>query len=42
MPIRRLDHVNVITANLEKMVAWYGAVLGLRLGPRPDLSIGGA
>ncbi|KIN75660.1 VOC family protein [Sulfitobacter mediterraneus] len=42
MPIRRLDHVNVVTANLEEMVAWYEAVLGLRSGPRPDFPFGGA
>lgn len=42
MPIRRLDHVNVVTANLDKMVAWYEAVLGLRQGPRPDFPFGGA
>ncbi|WP_424964904.1 VOC family protein [Dinoroseobacter sp. S375] len=41
MPIRRLDHVNVVTTSLEKMVAWYGAVLGLRLEPRPDFPFGG-
>ncbi|WP_371933297.1 VOC family protein [Ruegeria discodermiae] len=42
MPIRRLDHVNVVTSNLEEMVAWYETVLGLRSGPRPDFSFGGA
>ena len=42
MPIKRLDHVNVVTANLEKMVAWYEAILGLKCGPRPDFSFNGA
>lgn len=42
MPIRRLDHVKVVTANLEEMVAWYETVLGLRSGPRPDFPFGGA
>ncbi|MEM6480647.1 MAG: VOC family protein [Pseudomonadota bacterium] len=42
MPIRRLDHVNVVTAKLDEMVAWYEAILGLRSGSRPDFSFGGA
>jgi len=42
MPIRRLDHVNVVTANLDEMVAWYEAILGLRSGYRPDFPFGGA
>lgn len=42
MPVQRLDHVNVVTANLEDMVAWYEAVLGLRSGHRPDFPFDGA
>ncbi|MEM9707512.1 MAG: VOC family protein [Pseudomonadota bacterium] len=42
MTIQRLDHVNVVTANLEEMVAWYEAILGLRSGSRPDFPFGGA
>lgn len=42
MPIRLLDHVNVVTANLEEMVTWYEAILGLRSGCRPNFSFGGA
>lgn len=42
MTINRLDHVNVVTANLEEMVAWYEAILGLQTGPRPDFPFGGA
>ena len=42
MPIQHLDHVNVVTAKLEEMVAWYEAVLGLREGPRPDFPFSGA
>lgn len=42
MAIRRLDHVNVVTANLAEMVEWYEAVLGLRTGYRPDFPFGGA
>lgn len=37
-----LDHVNLRTARLEAMVAWYGAVLGLRAGPRPAFPFPGA
>lgn len=40
--VKRLDHVNVRTANLERMVAWYGAVLGMEPGPRPDFGFPGA
>lgn len=42
MPIQSLDHVNVRTANLERMIAWYRDILGLTLGPRPNFSFGGA
>ncbi|MEM7596882.1 MAG: VOC family protein [Pseudomonadota bacterium] len=42
MPVQRLDHVNVVTANLDKMVVWYETVLGLRSGSRPDFGFGGA
>jgi catechol 2,3-dioxygenase-like lactoylglutathione lyase family enzyme len=36
------DHVNVRTANLEGMVAFYGEVLGLKPGRRPDFGFPGA
>lgn len=42
MPLIAFDHVNIRTVNLERMVAWYGDVLGLRSGPRPDFSVPGA
>lgn len=42
MQLRRLDHVNVRTANLQAMVDWYGEVLGMRPGARPPFSFGGA
>jgi len=42
MPIQHLDHVNVVTAKLEEMVAWYEAIIGLQSGPRPDFPFGGA
>ena len=42
MQLKRLDHVNVRTANLQAMVAWYEDVLGMKAGPRPDFPFGGA
>jgi catechol 2,3-dioxygenase-like lactoylglutathione lyase family enzyme len=36
------DHVNVRTANLGVMRAFYVDVIGLREGPRPAFSFGGA
>ena len=42
MGIQRLDHVNVVTTRLDEMVAWYQAVLGLTLGPRPNFPMPGA
>ena len=37
-----LDHVNLRTANVEAMCTFYVQVLGLRVGPRPAFSFGGA
>ncbi|MBD3626200.1 MAG: VOC family protein [Rhodobacteraceae bacterium] len=42
MPLVAFDHVNIRTVNLEKMVAWYEDVLGLRAGPRPEFPVPGA
>lgn len=42
MQIGKLDHVNVRTAQLEPMIAWYSEVLGLRRGDRPDFPFAGA
>lgn len=42
MPIQRLDHVNVVTANLNEMVPWYEKILGLHSGLRPDFPFNGA
>lgn len=42
MKISKLDHVNVRTSNLDKMVAWYDQVLGLKAGFRPDFPFPGA
>ncbi|MEM7059304.1 MAG: VOC family protein [Pseudomonadota bacterium] len=40
--MKRLDHVNVRTANLDGMIAWYRDMLGLTVGPRPGFSFPGA
>ena len=40
--IKRLDHINVRTANLDAMIAWYGRMLGMTTGPRPSFSFPGA
>jgi catechol 2,3-dioxygenase-like lactoylglutathione lyase family enzyme len=40
--LKRLDHVNVRTADLEGMIAWYAEMLGMRSGPRPDFPFPGA
>lgn len=40
--ITAFDHVNVRTANLDGMVAFYDDVLGLKPGRRPDFGFPGA
>ena len=40
--MKRLEHVNVRTANLDGMVEWYGRMLGMKTGPRPGFSFPGA
>jgi catechol 2,3-dioxygenase-like lactoylglutathione lyase family enzyme len=42
VPLAALDHVNIRTAGLEVMCAFYCDVLGLVRGPRPPFSFGGA
>jgi len=42
MPVVQLDHVNICTARLAEMTAFYTEVLGLRPGARPAFSIDGA
>jgi len=39
--MKRLDHVNILTANLDSMTAWYGRVLGMEPGPRPNFPVPG-
>lgn len=40
--IEALDHVNLRTARLAEMVAWYEGILGLKRGPRPPFGFNGA
>jgi catechol 2,3-dioxygenase-like lactoylglutathione lyase family enzyme len=42
MQVQKLDHVNIHTANVERMVDWYGRVLGMPPGKRPPFSFPGA
>ena len=42
MPLSALDHVNLRTAHLEEMCAFYCEVLGLERGPRPPFPFPGA
>lgn len=42
MQINHLDHVNVRTSQLEKMVGWYTDVLGMTVGARPAFPFPGA
>ena len=42
MALSKLDHVNLRTARLEEMRAFYAEVLGMTDGPRPPFSFGGA
>ena len=42
MGIKQLDHVNLRTANLARMTAFYRDVLGFADGPRPPFGFGGA
>ena len=42
MPLRHLDHVNLCTGHLERMLAFYEDVLGMKRGPRPPFTFGGA
>ena len=42
MQLGRFDHVNVRTADIERMVAWYERVLGMTNGQRPPFPFPGA
>ena len=41
MPPLRLDHVTLSSGCLDETIAFYSTILGLRPGPRPDLSAKG-
>lgn len=41
MQIAKLDHVNIVTAQLTQMQKWYEDFLGLRTGPRPSAPVHG-
>lgn len=40
--MEHLDHVAVRTSRLDAMIEWYGRMLGMQTGPRPDFSFPGA
>lgn len=40
--IDALDHLNLRTVRLAEMIAWYGRILLLEPGPRPDFGFPGA
>jgi len=42
MPIVDLDHVNIRTADLDGLAAFYREVLGMTSGDRPPFTFGGA
>lgn len=42
MPLTKFDHVNVRTGKLAEMIEWYGDVLGLTEGFRPNFPFPGA
>lgn len=42
MTIKRLDHVNIQTTQLDEMIKWYEEILGLKSGWRPNFPFRGA
>ncbi len=38
----KLDHINIVTEDLDETVAFFTDVLGLSVGPRPNFSSQGA
>ncbi len=42
MQVKKLDHVNVHTTNVDRLVEWYGRVLGMQAGERPPFPFPGA
>ena len=43
MRINRLDHFNIVAnaADIERVISFYTELFGFKVGPRPDLPIGG-
>ncbi len=42
MQVKKLDHVNIHTANVDRLVEWYDRVLGMKAGKRPPFPFPGA
>ena len=42
MQLGRLDHINLRTNQLAKMIDWYSTTLGMKTGPRPNFPFPGA
>jgi len=42
MQVKKLDHVNIRTTQLDTMINWYTNVLGLENGYRPSFTFEGA
>jgi len=40
--LKKLDHVNVRTAQVQTMISWYVDVLDMKHGYRPEFPFGGA
>ena len=40
--LKKLDHVNIHTANVARMVSWYERILGMPAGDRPPFPFPGA
>jgi len=40
--LKAFDHVNIRTRNLDQMIAWYGDILGMAPGKRPNFPFPGA
>lgn len=42
MKVTGFSHVNVRTSRLDAMIAWYGDILDMHPGPRPEFAFRGA
>lgn len=41
MTVERLDHINIFCMDIERTCAFYRDVVGLTVGPRPELTVPG-